>query len=214
MASKHSHSDSTCKICKKILTTKSNLLLHMKTMHAKDLDRDVFECDFCGLKFVLKAWLHTHLKTKHEDGKVKKFECDLDGKVFDTKMGLRGHMRNHRVQLMKCDICSKEVKGLTQHMQLVHQTEAKLKCEICKKLLNNKHSLHLHMKLHQKAHQCQQCGKRFAWRCDLRKHLLFHEDRFAFRCEPCQRNFGSKDELTIKIDRSPTNVHSASTQQT
>lgn len=68
---KSSNSDLTCKICKKTSASKEILVQHMKRSHTTEFDCDVFECDFCCLKFVQKSRLLRHLKKSTKAEKLK-----------------------------------------------------------------------------------------------------------------------------------------------
>ncbi|KAG5669534.1 hypothetical protein PVAND_017421 [Polypedilum vanderplanki] len=153
-------------------------------------------CNHCELKFKYKTWLTLHLTTKHQKGKEIKFECDFDGKIFDSKAKIYGHMKTCHQTLEECNLCGKEIRNLNQHMRRVHAKEnEKIKCQICHKTLKNQFCMRKHLKTHNKQHQCQLCGYKFSFNNQLKEHQKVHKNQFAFRCEKCQKNFNSSSIL-------------------
>jgi len=53
-----------CIICHKCFPRRGSLDIHMKTHNCME-EKIVFECKYCGFKFIHKNNLHKHLKTKH-----------------------------------------------------------------------------------------------------------------------------------------------------
>ncbi|KAG5669497.1 hypothetical protein PVAND_017384 [Polypedilum vanderplanki] len=185
---------SDCKICEKKLSSKYNLMQHMKRLHPNEISLKVYSCDQCDLKFIKKSSLIKHLKSKHRKEKEIKYECDLDGKIFNTKAKLYSHLT--KCQVEKCGICNKKVKFLDSHMKQIHASEnQKIQCPICLKTCKNQHSLNIHLKTHNKRNQCQICGRKFALKYQLKEHQKVHENQFAFRCEKCQKNFNCSSNL-------------------
>ncbi|KAG5669516.1 hypothetical protein PVAND_017403 [Polypedilum vanderplanki] len=189
-----------CNICEKKLSSKSKLTQHMKNLHPNEITSKVYFCDQCDLKFIKKSSLVKHLKSKHQKEKEIKFECDFDGKIFDSKAKIYSHMKACHRTIEKCNLCGKKVQLLNQHMSQVHPMEdEKFQCQICRKKFKNHSYLNVHLKTHNKQHQCQLCGKKFPNLTRLKEHQKIHENQFAFRCVQCQKNFSSPSSLRTHL---------------
>ncbi|KAG5669511.1 hypothetical protein PVAND_017398 [Polypedilum vanderplanki] len=189
--------ENICRICEKKYSVKYYLIKHMKNQHPNEISSKVYFCDHCPKKYFVKKCIITHLKSKHQKGKEIKFECDFDGKTFETKQKLYQHMKNHHlIQFKECQICGEKTKRLDRHMKQVHATETdKIQCQICNKIYKNQSALKIHLKTHNKQHQCQVCGRKFPNSARLKEHQKIHENQFTFRCEQCQKNFVSLSNL-------------------
>ncbi|KAG5669532.1 hypothetical protein PVAND_017419 [Polypedilum vanderplanki] len=189
-----------CNICKKKFC---NLMRHMKRVHPNEISSKIYFCDHCPKKFLLKSFLISHLKSKHQKGKEIKFECDFDGKFFDTKTKIYYHMTVCHQTIEECKVCGRKVKSLNQHLRQVHATDIEnVQCHICHKTCKNQYLLNFHLQTHNKQHQCQTCGRKFSLIGQLKIHVEIHKNLFAYRCEKCQKNFNSPSNL-----RAHTEIH-------
>lgn len=48
------------------------------------------------------------MKQKHFYAEIKQFECDFDGKIWNTKAKLNDHMQSH-LPKVNCKICNAEL---------------------------------------------------------------------------------------------------------
>jgi len=103
------NSKNSCKYCKKELSSTASLITHIKNVHSNEAK--IFSCKICNLKFYKKFFLKVHMKKKHPDGQAKHFECDFDGKMFQSKPILKSHMYSH-LALVECQFCNKMLKFL------------------------------------------------------------------------------------------------------
>ena len=97
----------------------------------------------------------------------------------------------------------------------------KLTCDICSQVFSSLSSMKRHNReLHfgpkynidfddgsqtSKKFECETCGKKFARKYDLRRHILSVHNEHSYHCSNCDLKFGRKDAL-IRHDR---NVHMA-----
>ncbi|CAH8568478.1 unnamed protein product [Heterobilharzia americana] len=186
-----------CDECGKFFTYRSNLLLHLRTIHGDQR----FQCDECGKTFTQKGNLRIHMQTIHGD---QRFQCDECGKTFTQKGYLRIHMQTiHGDQRFQCDECGKTFtqKGyLRIHMQTIHGDQ-RFQCDECGKTFTQKGYLRIHMQtIHgDQRFQCDECGKFFTYRSNLLLHLrTIHGDQ-RFQCDECGKTFTQKGNLRIHM---------------
>lgn len=161
--------DVKCKFCNRICQH-TYLSRHMIAVHGEKLKSKLHECKICGLKLFMKKWFDQHMELKHSDGKIKYFVCDFDGKTFESKGLLHGHMKIH-FSTIRCKICNKYIKPVNMacHLRITHATEENYQCDICSKNFKSSDYLNAHKKLHDKKFECKICNKKFQWATNLRK---------------------------------------------
>lgn len=106
----------TCKICNKIMKTKSTLELHMTQIHGKGKELNL-KCHRCDYKTYSKGHLNSHFKVHtNYDEKLKRnpnfYQCDkCPFSLIKTKSSLIFHMKSkHDQSASKCDVCNKVFK--------------------------------------------------------------------------------------------------------
>ena len=169
----HKIKDHVCDICKRSFSVACNLKVHKENVHkgAKDI-----KCDKCDAEFKSEFALRLHVKRSHV--KLISQECEFCCKTFQRKLNLLKHIReiHESTTEYNCLVCErsfKSVEGRKEHTKIVHENQ--LRCNICKCIIPNKEE----MKLHQKSHKngksrfdCHFCGKSYAFRTGLEKHIL------------------------------------------
>lgn len=106
------------------------------------------KCEECDKEFLLVSAYTTHLRSHVK----QKNKCQTCGKVFTRSWLLKGHMRTHT-------------------------GERPFKCSTpgCDKAFADKSNLRSHMMIHSvtsKNHSCRKCGRSFAQKRYLHKHML------------------------------------------
>lgn len=129
-----SHTDGiTCPIegCNKIVSSKSNLQIHMTTHQINK-----FMCEHCSKIFTSEISLSRHLKI-HTDG-PKSFQCDICERTLTTRTTLIFHRRTHTGERpAQCEQCGKNfvcTRDLNVHRGRHHQDlQIKYICKLCGK---------------------------------------------------------------------------------
>ncbi|CAG0883486.1 unnamed protein product [Cyprideis torosa] len=96
---------------------------------------------------------------------------------------------------------------LWKHIYRRHQTEKRIKCEVCGKGLLDKHSYTEHMRRHlgDKPFQCTLCKAGFVARYILQAHMVTHNNRgelvyrTKFACKWCHMSFNARLPLNNHI---------------
>ena len=107
--------------------------------------------------------------------------CDICGKVFKSRKGLKSH-RNHvheKLKPFECTICNKIFghKGkLKVHIRTVHQKLRLHKCTICdksykEKVTLTKHEYAVHGDGNSKPYNCNDCDSSFTFNNKLTRHM-------------------------------------------
>nr|XP_026489366.1 zinc finger protein 728-like isoform X16 [Vanessa tameamea] len=82
-----------CDLCDKKFNLKSNLVLHMRSVHLKERP---YECSVCSMGFFIKRHMLGHYLATHTN--ERKFKCDVCGKAYATQNSKRKHMKkNHGI---------------------------------------------------------------------------------------------------------------------
>lgn len=93
-----------CTVCPKVLSSRTNMLRHVRVVHERS---QVLRCDRCPSAFLYACQLKLHTATVHQ--KRRPFPCPVCGRGFGT----RGHAK--------------------EHLQLVHQKRRPFGCGRCDK---------------------------------------------------------------------------------
>ena len=191
-----------CPICGKEFKEKSAMTIH-HGRHTGETARR-YTCTECGLTFKNKVNLEEHAAEIHEGKNPFNFTCPDCGKMFKSAYNLNIHAKSHMEGGPVCDICGKTLAWRANmekhrrthlspeeggHVPSPHKAK-KRPCEICGKLVNN---LKIHMMVHtgEKPYVCSQCGKAYADKVQMRKHIqIIHEGKKDnFSCTLCNKSF-------------------------
>ncbi|XP_013163749.1 PREDICTED: zinc finger protein 43-like isoform X8 [Papilio xuthus] len=93
MMQMHNAEGIKCDVCDKRFNLKSNLKLHMRSVHLKERK---FECSECNMRFFVKRHMIGHYLATHTN--ERKFKCDICGKAYATENSRRKHLKkNHGI---------------------------------------------------------------------------------------------------------------------
>lgn len=194
-----------CYICKKLLSSPSEVNKHMRN-HVPTEKK--IKCDECGKKFLDKYRLKLH-KIIHTG--VKEFECPFCYKRFVYKSNCDQHVRIHyRLKPYRCDQCSfatSHSSHLKRHKR-THITEDPFHCDCCLRTFRSKYSLNHHKSLQNCGHLSNQAPKGATFQCYicsyaprrfsvniLQRHMQQHIVQGKFICDQCEKRFYEQHQL-------------------
>lgn len=171
----------SCSICGQFFKTRSNFNTHLRTHSVKgpqkcvDCDKIFVNlrshiqmvhqkirthlCRICDKAFGKKSGLDRHIVTVHQ--KMRFWACDLCDKSFGEKAQLQRHHKIH----FKPAYQEPDPAQITDDQEVIDDTKKRMRCGICKKVVNSKAALKRHK-------------------------LLIHERRRNLLCDFCPRMFG------------------------
>ncbi|XP_055301841.1 zinc finger protein 658B-like [Sitodiplosis mosellana] len=206
-----------CKVCMKSFARRDYLNRHekihdsLKTIHhskyhrklnqelAKKSNRRLFECNECEYSTFEVTNFTRHIRT-HSGEKL--FKCSICSKEFAQNIHLRNHTRAHVKELpFACSKCGQ--RFIKDHEKNSHEQRCnsrRYECYVCKFKSFRKADLKCHMRSNQcsnrtRSFECTNCGKNFAYKTHLKRHLAIHAKPRLFRCSVCGMKFKSKLSL-------------------
>lgn len=159
-------------------------------------------CRICKKTFVSSFLVTRHMKTVHNEDKMKK--CDCCGQKFRFWQGLKTHKCPNGYtsrQPVICDICG-DILGceeyLKSHKLRKHEGVKFDKrryrkfvfCEICGKQMYKDHlKTHMNIHLNIKPYACTYCSKAFVSKGRLDEHVRTHTGHRPYICDICGKGF-------------------------
>ncbi|XP_035205716.1 zinc finger protein 431-like [Stegodyphus dumicola] len=133
--------------------------------------RKIYKCDVCNKTVTSKAILKTH-RDAHIG--IGTHVCSICKRIYASKTSLRVHKQNHSEIIYTCGFCHKSYHH--RYILLIHE--------------RNKHGK-------SKPYECDACGKRFATRQNLKRHLIMHTGEKPFACDKCSKQYTTKVGLQM-----------------
>ena len=139
-----------CERCSKNFKYFGSAINHSKACNQEYL------CLKCKTSFKKLAYLKSHVKNVHSEGKWGCEKCPLK---FRSICKLKGHMKIHINKPVKCSICQRTFKSkaiCSSHKSKLHPTKPKLptkkvwRCTDCPKSFKSDRGLRYHKSLHKK----------------------------------------------------------------
>uniref|UniRef100_A0A8D8QKJ4 Zinc finger protein 26 n=2 Tax=Cacopsylla melanoneura TaxID=428564 RepID=A0A8D8QKJ4_9HEMI len=204
MITNHLDEQSTiCNLCKETFDTHNQLKQHFEKckLNWRKGNRKI-KCNYCNTTSRSREKYLRHLQQCKPEGG---FQCDYCKKKFPYKKILQNHIENvHlRDESFSCFICGHTFKCKSyvsyhikrSHMKLVANKTNYFPCSHCSRTFNNRQALSDHQHVHTgvKAHQCNICGKSYADRGGVVRHMKnTHERREKpppLICEICGKSY-------------------------
>ena len=145
------------------------------------------------------------LSDKHlraDDSSPKKFQCTQCTATFVHRQSLNRHKRLHEnPHPYMCLVCEKAYKSgpvLKRHMLMQHDIgETPHQCKECGRRFAYSCELLNHTNLHLKkqAYECKECGKKYSHRPSLSQHMKTHFGSKSYTCSRCGAQFWKKNHL-------------------
>lgn len=167
--------DGTEKMCERIILSdvkSTEYLQHQKDAKNASAREKRSQCAECG-KIMSSSVLRMHI-SQHTD--IKRYACDICGKLFTRKSHIEFHMRIHmNVKPITCELCGlsfRKRSNMTAHKQSVHSNVCRFACEVCNRQFKRKAGVLLHMTKHTGAtpYKCEKCLRQYKSPSGLRKH--------------------------------------------
>ncbi|XP_071232710.1 uncharacterized protein [Salvelinus alpinus] len=161
--------------------------------HVKGDTQDCsIKCHVCGKITTRMLGLRRHLLLHFNNGAYK---CSACPKTFISNADLRSHLRSKRSCREKC---SDEVITTGLHLKSV---PGEYKCPYCGDTFQLPHDQKGHTK--DCSRKCHVCGKTILKVCDMRRHMLKHNNNGPIKCPVCPKTFifhtDLKTHLKMKI---------------
>ena len=134
--------------------------------------------------------------TKIENGECIQYKCDQCGKIARDKHRLKDHMKIHSDEReFACEQCTKRFKGiraLREHIK-AHDGIFDKECPDCDMKFVSSTALQSHIiRKHTPGYSfsCDQCGKEFRMKGQLKNHMTLHTGEKPYKCrEGCDTTF-------------------------
>ncbi|XP_022911123.1 zinc finger protein OZF-like isoform X2 [Onthophagus taurus] len=190
-----------CPICGKIFLYKAVLDRHIK-QHNNLCEKQVFECNVCGLQTKLKCKLMEHMRIHTGE---RPFKCLFCNKTFTQSSTLSTHVKgvHSKERPFTCEICGRSYAVRGQYTAHIRTHSADIPkncvCSYCGKSFRIESKLQAHIKTHtgEKPIVCHVCSKRFSELNGLKKHMRTHTGEKPYECVICQKRFSQKYNMTI-----------------
>ncbi|GFO37814.1 Zinc finger protein interacting with ribonucleoprotein k [Plakobranchus ocellatus] len=135
------------------------------------------------------------------------FKCVVCSEEFNSKETMLRHKKTHKT--FNCDLCNASFSRMgnyTRHRKIhnVHaENQSGFQCDDCGRTFLQRCDLKRHSLIHtsQEPYRCTTCGKGYIRRSDLIVHMRFHNKDRAFHCTSCDKKFFQSGDLNRHVRR-------------
>merc|ERR1719319_379156 len=180
---------------------------HMEN-HREGGDQGLLHCTKCKHKIKSNPRAQGELRSSfqlmqaHMEACHQVYGCAQHQKVFEDIKSYKTHMREHNLELIKCDTCDimlKGAKSLRNHISGKHE-EKPFSCDACpgRKFAKKELAMHRWTKHRERNSQCNECGKKFISDYRLKEHFSrVHLNNRQYSCiyTGCNKSFFVPREL-------------------
>ncbi|KAH3857295.1 hypothetical protein DPMN_099901 [Dreissena polymorpha] len=130
--------------------------------------------------------------------------CEICGKTFKSKWGLKLHDKRHRGtgRFACCGKTFYTKQAFNRHRCSIHGVEKPFPCEQCGKKFSTKDDLNRHVRREVAAKQftCSICNATLREKIDLQAHLATHNGEKNFACDMCEKSpsFGPPEKSLLR----------------
>ncbi|MBU2560175.1 TniQ family protein [archaeon] len=158
-----------------------------------------YACTECGERFTQKA-----MRDRHVDKK----RCKKKAYTFSKKHDMLTHLKTHAEKKeFVCPECREGFAHKTyfkEHLN-IHKDKRPNKCPECGDGFNFKTYLNAHIRkkhLKEMMYECPdpECGREFAWRSALVRHVRVHSGERPYKCPKCGDKFRYKYSLDKHVN--------------